>query len=48
MLLQTFGSWHEQSHDDMVLAIACAAWAAEHAPHADVKIWFEPGDCVTS
>jgi hypothetical protein len=29
---ETFGTWREGRHDDLVLAIACAAWAAEHAP----------------
>jgi hypothetical protein len=29
---ETFGTWREGRHDDLVLAIACAAWAAEHVP----------------
>jgi hypothetical protein len=29
---ETFGTWREGRHDDLVLAIACAAWAAERAP----------------
>jgi hypothetical protein len=29
---ETFGTWREGRHDDLVLAIACAAWTAEHAP----------------
>jgi hypothetical protein len=29
---ETFGTWPEGRHDDLVLAIMIAAWAAEHAP----------------
>jgi hypothetical protein len=29
---ETFGTWREGRHDDLVLAIARAAWAVEHAP----------------
>jgi hypothetical protein len=28
---ETFGAWREGRHDDLVLAIACSAWAVEHA-----------------
>ena len=27
---ETFGSWREGAHDDLVLAVAMAAWLAEH------------------
>jgi hypothetical protein len=29
---ETFGTWREGRNDDLVLVIACTAWAAEHAP----------------
>jgi hypothetical protein len=29
---ETFGTWREGRHDDLVLAIACAAWVAENVP----------------
>jgi hypothetical protein len=29
---ETFGTWRAGRHDDLVLAIAFAAWAAENAP----------------
>jgi len=28
---ETFGAWREGAHDDLVLAIAIAAWVGEHA-----------------
>ena len=40
---ETFGSWREGNHDDLVLAIACAAWTAEHAPLGKLGIWLGPG-----
>lgn len=31
---ETFGAWREGQHDDLVLAVALAAWAGEHClPH---------------
>jgi hypothetical protein len=29
--LETFASWRERDHDDLVLAVALAAWVGEHA-----------------
>jgi hypothetical protein len=29
---ETFESWRERDHDDLVLAVALAAWAGERAP----------------
>jgi hypothetical protein len=29
---ETFGAWREGAHDDLVLAVALAAWFAEHEP----------------
>ena len=31
---EQFASWREGSHDDLVLATALAAWAAEHMPRS--------------
>ena len=32
---ETFGAWRERPHDDLVLAVAIAAWQAERpAPFA--------------
>jgi hypothetical protein len=36
-LNETFESWRENDHDDLVLAVALAAWAAEYLPR-----WFLP------
>ena len=30
---ETFGAWREGAHDDLVLAVALAAWFGEHEPH---------------
>ena len=30
----TYGAWREGTHDDLVLAVALAAWAAEHMPRS--------------
>jgi hypothetical protein len=35
---ETYEAWREQDHDDLVLAVALAAWAAESG-----HIWTEPG-----
>ena len=43
---ETFGAWRDGQHDDLVLAIACAAWAAEHVPLGKLGIWFGPGQYV--
>jgi hypothetical protein len=32
---ETFESWRERDHDDLVLAVALAAWGAEYLPHPD-------------
>jgi hypothetical protein len=29
---EAFGTWREGAHDDLVLAVAIAAWAAERCP----------------
>jgi hypothetical protein len=29
---ETFGAWRENEHDDLVLAVALAAWLAEREP----------------
>ena len=29
---ETFGAWREGTHDDLVLAVAIAAWEAERVP----------------
>jgi hypothetical protein len=39
---ETFGTWREERHDDLVLAIACAAWAAENAPTGRLGMWVGP------
>jgi hypothetical protein len=33
---ETFSTWRECRHDDTVLAIACAAWVAEHVPMGEL------------
>ena len=35
---ETFGSWRERDHDDLVLAVALALWLAENAPRGRVEI----------
>jgi hypothetical protein len=35
---ETFGSWRERDHDDMVLAVAMALWLAERAPRGRFEI----------
>lgn len=40
---ETFGALGEGYHDDMVLAIMIAAWAAEHAPKGRLGMWLGPG-----
>jgi hypothetical protein len=32
-------SWREQPHDDLVLAVALAAWSCESATFAEPMIW---------
>jgi hypothetical protein len=39
---ETFGAWRDGQHDDLVLAIACAAWVAENAPHGEIDLWSGP------
>jgi hypothetical protein len=39
---ETIGTWREERHDDLVLAIACAAWAAEHVPMGRLGMWVGP------
>ena len=39
---ETFGTWREGRHDDLVLAIACAAWVAENAPVGRLGMWLGP------
>lgn len=39
---ETFGAWREGQHDDLVLAVACAAWYAERTP---LEVW-DPEDVV--
>jgi hypothetical protein len=34
----TYGAWRERDHDDLVLAVACAVWAAEHEWHRPARI----------
>jgi len=34
----SYSAWREGDHDDMVLAVAVAAWAAEHGPKPTVDI----------
>ena len=41
--IETFGTWREGRHDDLVLAIACAAWVAEHWPVGRLGMWFGRG-----
>jgi hypothetical protein len=38
---ETFGAWRDGQHDDLVLAIACAAWAAEHVPQGKIGMWID-------
>ena len=34
---ETFGAWREGQHDDLLLAVALAAWAGERAlPHEGI------------
>ena len=35
---ETFGSWRERDHDDLVLAVVLALWPAENAPRGRVEI----------
>lgn len=39
---ETFGALGDGYHDDLVLAIMLAAWAAEHAPGGRLGMWFGP------
>ena len=36
---ETFESWRERDHDDMVLAVAMALWLAERAPRGRLEIY---------
>jgi hypothetical protein len=36
---ETFGTWREGRHDDLVLAVAVAAWAGESMPMGRYEIW---------
>lgn len=38
---ETFGAWREGSHDDLVLAIACAAWMGENTPVGRLGMWID-------
>ena len=40
---ETFGAWREGNLDNLDLASACAAWAAEHAQMWKLGIWLGPG-----
>lgn len=41
---ETFGAWREGAHDDLVLAVALAAWFAEHEPDSAsfLRDWTAP------
>ena len=39
---ETFGTWREGRLNDLVLAIACAAWVAENAPTSLLGMWAGP------
>jgi hypothetical protein len=39
----TYGAWREGAHDDLVLAVALACWAAKHPDFNHVRIPFHPG-----
>jgi hypothetical protein len=43
---ETFGAWRDGQHDDLVLAIASAAWLAENAPVRRIGMWLGPGRYV--
>jgi hypothetical protein len=36
---ETFGAWREGRHDDLVLAVAVAAWAGEHLAPPRFEVW---------
>jgi hypothetical protein len=36
---ETFGAWREGTHDDLVLALACAAWVGERVPIRKLGVW---------
>jgi hypothetical protein len=36
---ETFGAWREGRHDDLVLAVAVAAWAGEHMAPPRYEVW---------
>jgi hypothetical protein len=35
----SYGSWREGSHDDLILAVAMAVWVAEHCARHEVYFW---------
>jgi hypothetical protein len=41
---ETFGAWREGAHDDLVLAVALAAWLGEYAPNTagSYRVGFTP------
>jgi hypothetical protein len=41
---ETFESWRESEHDDLVRALALAAWYGEQGGAA-FRMWFGPEDC---
>ncbi len=46
---ETFGAWREGAHDDLVLAVALAAWFAEHEPDSEsyLRNWTD-GECESA